>query len=42
MHDHQPLMGKPIKKVKKKLKFLIYIVPFHRIFIVSKALYNNI
>ena len=27
---------------KKKLKFLIYIAPFHRFFIISKVLYNNI
>ena len=26
----------------KKNKFLIYIVPFHRFFIISKGLYNNI
>ena len=26
----------------KKLKFLIYIAPFHRFFIISKVLYNNI
>ena len=28
--------------VEEKLKFLIYTVPFHRIFIIRKALYNNI
>ena len=32
----------PGTPVKKSLKFLIYIVPFHRFFVISKALYNNI
>ena len=37
---------KTVKRLKLqhvlKLKFLIYIVPFHRLLIVSKSLYNNI